>query len=532
MTCQNPSPKYIAHSKRGLNSAISRGDGYTVGLDWTQAYSDIVDYSIAYNIYYSSEMGDVFAEGVKAVCTSPDVLAGYVLELTPGDTYYFAVRAFEYDPAWYNLALLPDGQPGFKIYPQALLLANISDSDTTIQISDIGDFPSVGIIQIGYELIQYAGKDIPTNSLLGASRGFLNTNAALHTTDGYDGSIIHDPPVIKFWQGLEDDNLVIHQETAAFEYPNYSRTNADGYKEETEDNLTTDLGGSDAAQTAFPQYDFSGYHAADPLSLLNGDCVGSYYGGELYCADGYGVGQRVRGLSIAEVNDQRQEVLLDLTGESCVLVRRLWKGKVCRCIQATSQNPNLRCPTCFGTGFVTGYEQYYNPRRSDGRIMVRFSPTEDDLKIEDEGLESTFLPDAWTLVVPAIKDRDFLIRFTEDGLEEFRYKVLNVVRNKLIGNVSGSQKLKLQRMRKTDPIYMWRAFRNTATMPQKVFTDIGQVAGPGGILPHTHSFVVNEFTLASSQINQTTSVDQGHNHPIINGVVQEVLGHTHTIVFP
>ena len=33
-----------------------------------------------------------------------------------------------------------------------------------------------------------------------------------------------------------------------------------------------------------------------------------------------------------------------------------------------------------------------------------------------------------------------------------------------------------------------------------------------------------------SQINQTTSIEEDHNHPIIDGIVQEVLGHTHEIV--
>jgi hypothetical protein len=36
--------------------------------------------------------------------------------------------------------------------------------------------------------------------------------------------------------------------------------------------------------------------------------------------------------------------------------------------------------------------------------------------------------------------------------------------------------------------------------------------------------------ISVAQINQTTAVTQGHNHPIIGGVVKEVLGHTHTII--
>ena len=39
----------------------------------------------------------------------------------------------------------------------------------------------------------------------------------------------------------------------------------------------------------------------------------------------------------------------------------------------------------------------------------------------------------------------------------------------------------------------------------------------------------NENVTNIDQINQITSVAQGHSHPVINGVVQEVAGHTHII---
>ena len=99
---------------------------------------------------------------------------------------------------------------------------------------------------------------------------------------------------------------------------------------------------------------------------------------------------------------------------------------------------------------------------------------------------------------------------------------------------SGGQKFTAQRVRKFDPINEWRAIRDTSTMPRVVTTSVGFVPGPGGIAPHTHDIVVSEKIIALTQVNQTTSVNppvgQGaHNHPIINGVVQMVLGHTHNI---
>ena len=186
---------------------------------------------------------------------------------------------------------------------------------------------------------------------------------------------------------------------------------------------------------------------------------------------------------------------------------------------------------CTGTGFLGGYTQYYNPRISSGRILVRFAPYTDDLKQEDSGLESHVIHDCWTLVVPTIKDRDFIIRFNEDGTEEFRYEVLDVTRNKLLYGESGKQTFKAQRVRKTDPICTWRAFRNTATRPESILTTVGIMRGPAGtIIPHTHSVVVNEHINVISQINQSTGISNDHQHSITNGSVEVVLGHSHSLI--
>ena len=80
---------------------------------------------------------------------------------------------------------------------------------------------------------------------------------------------------------------------------------------------------------------------------------------------------------------------------------------------------------------------------------------------------------------------------------------------------------------------MWKSIADTSTLPTTVTTSIGMMPGPGGTtLPHTHEIVVNEDVVALSQVNQTTSVSEGHNHEVRNGVVQEQLGHTHTIIIP
>jgi len=363
-----------------------------------------------------------------------------------------------------------------------------------------------------------------------SNRGFYGTDPRLHTIDGYDGYRTYDNPFVRFFSGFDDLNIGVQLEENKFDYPNYARTDADGYRVR-KDILTTDLSSTDADQEGFPAFDFAGWYRNDPRDILDGKCVGSYFGGEYNCADGYGgIGRRVRGYSVDDVNNMREKVLLQNTGEPVVLVRRLWKGITCSCVNSSRETPEYRCACCFGTGLVTGYEQFYNPRRSDGRILVRFDPAVENFTRNEPGLENEYKPNSWTLSIPSIKDGDFLIRFNKDGTEEFRYEVLDVTRNKIVENNYGRQQLSLTRVRKTDPIYMWRSIRDTSTMPQELMTTLGMVPGPGGIPPHTHTIVINENIVSLVQINQTTSVDQDHNHPIENGVVIPVLGHQHLII--
>lgn len=543
--CDDRSPHYVPHSEAGILLANSRGDGYTIALQWNQAFPDSLNYVMAYNIYFSTVREDVFAETVKVVSIDPTLFNIDVTDFTPGDMYYFGVRATEFPPTGIDLTMLPDAGDS-KVYPESVLLSDLTENSTIIPIVDINDFPSFGIVQIGGELIQYSNKDIPSNSLINLMRGYDSTDIREHTVDGYDGYNFLNPLVL-FWRGYEEQNETVFQSMSTFNYPHFPRTNADGYMMVTEDILTTDLGGTDAtlgatsvtdggtadqSLTDLPPYDYAGWHRTDPVALLRGDCVGTYYGGEQYCADGYlGVGRQLRGLSISDANTQRQEVLLSVTGEPVVLVRRMWTGLRCACFQATFEHADDRCIFCHGTGFISGYDQFVNPRRSDGRILVRFGPTEDDLVQNDAGLESTFIPDCFTIVVPAVKDRDFLIRFNEDGSEEFRYEILNVTRNKIFQQDLGGQKFKAQRVRKTDPIYTWRAIRDTSTMPMLLTTGLGMVPGPGGIPPHTHGLVIDENITSISQINQTTSISFGHNHTVRNGkVIEEGLGHSHPII--
>lgn len=520
---------YFNPVNEGIISANSTGDGYTVTLKWNTAYPSVRSNKMAYHIYMSTEEDSVFSEGVKFVSIG-NVNSIDIFELEPGQMYHFAIRAIEYNENLTDLSVLPETFNGLKVYPQSVLRSDITNVSTIIPLLDSSDFPSTGIIKVGVELINYTSNDIINNNLaltnINLQRGFLNTTAANHNTDGYDGYVTWSP-FVNFTLGREEGNTRIFSVQSRFDVDQYSFTETDGYHQITKDILTTDLSGSDAANVDFPSYDYAGWHRTNPADLFSGACVGSYFGGQQGCADGY----NVRGLSIQQQNEQRQEMLLDAigTGGPCVLVRKRWTGITCSCYLPSSEVPDDRCTKCYGTKFIVGWDQYFNPRRSDGRIMIRFSPANDAVKTQEAGLESELITDCWTLTVPTIKNRDIIVRFDEDGNEEFRYEVLSVNRNNTLFNMQGAQKFKVQRIRKTDIIYQIPVFRNTATLPAKLNTGIASAAT---IPPHMHSIIRNEKD--PSTWSQLTETSQGHNHPVIikNGlpIILEVLGHNHNII--
>lgn len=518
-------------SLHGLRTVASLGDGYSVALEWHQAYLVSPNsWDLYYNIYFSSEKSGVFREGVKFVAPSNQLTTILHGGFKRGNVYYFAVRSTAHELGTLLFNQLPEFD-GLRMYPEAVLRENITATDTIIPVDDASVFPSSGLIIIGAEIIGYSAVDLVNNNLLLFSldqRGMYGYEPRLHTTDGYDGVRYYDNQFVRTWYGFEDGNTAQGLEEIKFD-GQYARTNEDGYRNRV-DIVTSenDLKVVEDANADFPSYDLAGYDRTYMGDYLSGKCVGTYFGGEYGCADGYDNGTgAVRGLSVQEHMNMREEYLLELTGEPVVLFKRQWEGKESFLHDSTRENTIYRGFDNHGTTMVSGYEQYYNPRRSDGKILVRFGPTKEDIKREDSGLENTFIPNCWTLVTPSIKDGDFFIRFSQDGTVEWRYEIIDVERNRTLLQESGQQKFTAVRVRKTDPIYQVRSFKDTAMYPNTILTGLGGVSGPGGIPPHMHRLVRSE----GKPISQMTSVVQGHNHPVYdNGVVGTVLGHSHELI--
>jgi len=535
-------PYYLNNTNEGLKKTTSLGDGSSIKLDWYSAYPSNRSNKIAYNIYVDTNpitFEDNFFNKTPVFISVGGATSATITGLTPGVLYHFGVRAVEYDPSSVDFSKLPQ-QNGIYIYPSSLLRSSITATSSIIPLADAEFFPNHGVIKIGVELIYYSSVDYVNNNLLlnnpTIQRGYNGTTATFHTTDGYDGYTYWDPSVIFYPIDSEEQNTVVFECQNRFDVGNYSFTLIDGYHQKTKDILNTDLSGSDAGNVNFPSYDYSGYHRTDPTLLFSGACVGSYIGGEYYCADGYsGVGRKLRGLNLQNINDQRQEQLLLLTGEPCCIIRRNFTGITCDCYIPGREYPESRCESCFGTGQVVGYIQLFNfGRRSDLRFLIRFSPADDQVKMLDTGLESELNVSAWTLTYPSIHSRDVICRFDENGNDEFRYEVISVNRNKMMFSLSGGQHMSLQRIRKTDPIYQVPVLRDGSDFPQSINTSVGSAIP--AIAPHIHEIVINEKY--PQLLPQLTSVNAGHNHAISydknSGTITLLpeLGHSHTIVYP
>jgi hypothetical protein len=522
-------------SLHGLRTVVCGGDG-SITLEWHKEYLTPNNWDLFYNLYWSTKLETVYSDGVKFVL-KPNTQSSYLSitisdsEFIPGKTYHFAVKGsgHEKNTLLFDQLVSSNINTSLKIYPEAFLVRNMSAVDMIISVNDASVFPQAGIVLIGAELISYSNIDLVTNSLIVSERGSYGYQPRMHTTDGYDGVRRYNDSLVRLWKGWEDSNTAIGMATIRFD-EKYARTNQDGYRERI-DILTgtSNLGVVDAANAGFPAYDQAGWDRTYIPDYLSGKCIGTYFGGEYGCADGSECDGAVRGLSLQDHMNMREEYALEITGEPVVLFRRQWSGKQSQHTSSTRENTTYRGIDTYGTSLVTGYDQYFNPRRSDGKILVRFDPTKEDLKREDPGIENSCIPNCWTLVTPTIKDGDFIIRFNQDGTEEWRYEIIDVDRNRTALQESGRQKFTAVRVRKTDPICQVRSIRDTSTLPSEILTSIGMVPGPGGILAHMHRItLVNGICLS-----QLTSVDQGHNHQVdSNNIVGNVLGHSHNIIIP
>jgi hypothetical protein len=529
---------FFTPSDLGLSAILDAGVGTEVDVSWQPAYPSNENNLIFYNLYFSTDRTQVF-DGY------PDFLvvdtAATIGGLPPGDQHFFGVRGAEFNPLNITITGLIQAGTDMYFYPETLVDAYFSATATFISADSVDGFPSFGTILINDELIRYGSKQqSPVGfNVSSGGRGYAASGAAAHSNGA----------LIRLYWGKEDDNTTIAQASPTFQKPNLAltyvlgdgygndgrRDGYDGYavtdgylrlKQEEFDNITTDTTNNDE-QGDFNRFDYCGtWRTMSPQNFLQGQCRNSYIGGAQVRIDGNGDRHLVKVSDFQTHMLQREELLLEQIGEPFVLLRRMWTGARCPCVMLRREHQDARCQICYGVGFVQGYEQFFNSRRADRRILVRVDPTVDDLNIVDRGgLEPHYEPAAWTLPFPGIKDRDILVRFNEDNTEEYRYEILDVTRQRVLFTQTGAQKFRMKRFPKSDIMYQFPVIRDTSPTPGTLTTSI--TAAPG-IVAHSHQLVIPQG-INLSDLTASTLENEGHNHVIYNGVVRGVLGHTHTI---
>lgn len=522
----------------GLSAILDAGVGTEVDVSWKPAYPSNENNLVFYNLYYSTLREQVFDGYPDFLVVDTEATIG---GLPPGDQHFFGVRATELNPLNVTISGLNQAGTDMYYYPEALVDAYFDQYAMFVPADSVSGFPLFGTLVVNDELIRYGSKQLsPAGFNVSANgRGYADTGAEAHRAGA----------LIRLYWGKEDKNTITAQATPTFQKPNLALTyvfgdgygndgrrdgydgyaNTDGYlrlRQQEFDNITTDTTNNDE-QGDFNRFDYCGtWRTMSPQSFMQGQCRGSYFGGAQVRIDNNGDRHLVKESDFQTHMLQREELLLEQTGEPFVLMRRMWTGAKCPCVMLRREHQDARCQICFGTGFVQGYIQFFNPRRGDRRILVRIDPATDDVDIVDRGgLEPKYEPSGWTLPFPAIKDRDVLIRFNENNTEEFRYEILDVTRQRVLFLQSGAQKFRMKRFPKSDIIYQFPVVRDVSPTPGTLTTTL--TAAPG-IVAHSHQIVVLQGT-AIATLKAATQESEGHNHVIYNGIVQSVLGHTHTI---
>jgi len=425
-----PQVKFLGFAQ-GIRKVSNMGRGDMLQVEWYKPMSRSYKGDSYALIFHDESRLEIFDSNPKYISSSESRCA-QISGLTPGLTLSFAVRALETFSGSVDLTGMEEvADDTYRIPDDIEITEQVLEDDTIFPVSSTDGYPATGILIVNNaEVIKYTAKTDTSFLLPSGGRGLNGTSAGIYLEG--------DP--IKMFLACQDKNSVIIMAT-----PTY----IDGYESGRELDGTglviTDY--TDNDKKFFQGFDFCGYHRAIPQHIFQGqsDC-GSYLGGEF---------NKYRGMNLFDRMLNREEVLLDQSGEPIILLKRIWDGEICSCSDSRRMHPKIKsCKKCYGTGFIGGFTQYDYKRREDGRVMVAFGDTTEDLKLGlHTHLEQVYEPQGWTLPNPAIRDRDLIVRFDFNDDAEYIYEVLDVTKDKLFYRHFTRQRLKLKRMDKTDIVY-------------------------------------------------------------------------------
>jgi|7_EtaG_2_1085326.scaffolds.fasta_scaffold00847_6 methionine-rich copper-binding protein CopC len=432
-----PQIKFVGFAQ-GLRKVTNLGRGDALRIEWYKPLARMYKGETFALIYENSSRLEIFDSDPKYIAPSSlsstpsttdcATIDGY----TPGTTLAFAVRGLESFADTFDLTGMDQIDSVYSLPDAVEVAERVDPTDVEVKVDSTSGYPATGLLLLNSsEVIKYVTKDDDTFYLTSSGSRGLN--------DTVPGTYLEGDPV-KLFLACQDKNSVIATAT-----PTYIDGYESGREIEGVGLVVTDY--TDNDKKFFQGFDFCGYHRPIPQHILQGkDDCGSYIGGEF---------NHLRGFNLFDRMLNREEVLLDQVGEPVILLRRIWSGDTCSCSDSRRMHPKVKsCKRCYGTGYAGGYSQYEYKRRSDGRIMVQFGDTTEDLKLDAKShLEQVYEPQCWTLPNPAIRDRDLIVRYDFNDDVEFIYEVLDNTKDKLFYRHFTRQKLKLKRLDKTDVVY-------------------------------------------------------------------------------
>lgn len=415
----------------GLKSATNTGSGGSVSVKWNKFISRSPKSEMMSMLYLNKDRLSLF-ESLPSYIFFGDVTSATINNLDNGFAYSFAVRGLEAFKGTFSEEGLVSNSGGGYVFPSSITLSEtLLDSDRVISVDTTEGYPNSGLLIVGNsEVIKYTSTDSNSFYVSSSGRGLNNTKAALHALGSE----------VSLFVKCQDKNTNIVVSTPAFTWGNDPQKPQDRVGE-----LVTDFSEDD--KRFFQGFDYCGYHQALPDKILEGnDNCGSYLGGEFNGNKGFNIFDRV---------NARNEVLLEQVGEPCILLKRKWAGTVCDCMDLRREHPrNKTCIRCFGTGYVGGYDIYSNLRRNDRKVLLRFKETKEELEHHpSKHLNINMTVSCWTMPLPAIKERDIIVRFDFVNSFEYMYEVLDVTKERFVYKHYGRQSLNLQKMDRTDIVY-------------------------------------------------------------------------------
>ena len=473
--CSFDTPVWSDQIRPGIQFAEDLGLGSVIRIHWKPATTPPGLSETYYNIYWDTTLEELF-DAPKAITNA---LSTSVTGLHGGDGYYFATRATYY-PENQQLTQLTSPSPDYYKYPASVVVNHtdgyFNSNEMVLTVSpNTSGFPNSGYLKLNYEVVSYASKASTTFTIAqrdAFSLGNLETHA--------------NGATVELFKGIEDFNQSFHfavptwdaGSTAPWLFPDpndpdgyASMQDSDGYRAWLVDNLHEDHSEFETDNIDFTAQDaLCGTYKANTSTLVNlytGNQCGTYFGGR---EDGFGGGIR-----LTDANLRREEMLLAQTGEPFMLLRAKSTGQQCPRYSIRGEHSAERCSMCYGTKILGGYDRYiyqrlYRPNitNPNGLIAMRVQPYRNDLPlIQYRGLSQTDEVTIWAPSIPTIKKRDILIRYLpvnpgDVPVEEFRYEVLNVERNRILFGDDGKQTLTVRKLDKTHPTM---TFETTLTAP-------------------------------------------------------------------